>query len=103
MSRRRRFARCQIPQQGIEGSYDLIVVSEVGYYLQREDLDRAMTMLAEHQPAGGHLLLVHYTPQVPDYPLTGDEVHEAWLARPEWRRLAQSCAEKYRIDVLERR
>ena len=98
-----RFARRHIPQQTIEGEYDLIVVSEVAYYWQREDLDRAMTMIAEHQPAGGQLVLVHYTQLVPDYPLTGDEVHEAWLARPEWRRVGQSRAEKYRIDVLERR
>ena len=98
-----RFRKRQIPQETVDGSFDLIVISEVAYYWQRQDLQRAATMLAQHQPAGGHLVLVHLTEPVPDYPLTGDEVHEAWLARSEWRSLKQFRGERYRIDVLERR
>ncbi|GAC1363843.1 MAG: hypothetical protein NVSMB3_12350 [Acidobacteriaceae bacterium] len=97
-----RFRRMEIPAEMPEGRFDLVVLSEVVYYWQREDLERAATLLAERQGPGGHLILVHYTPPVPDYPLTGDQVHEAWLARPEWRLLRGERRERYRLDVLER-
>ncbi len=97
-----RFARLQIPKETPEGRFDLIVLSEVGYYWQREDLERTAGLLATLQPAGGHLILVHFTPFVPDYPLTGDQVHEAWRLRPEWRLLDQTRADQYRLDLFER-
>jgi alkylation response protein AidB-like acyl-CoA dehydrogenase len=98
-----RILRMQIPQEEPSGLFDLIVVSEVAYYWQPEDLDRAIDMFARHQSAGSHLLLVHYTKPVPDYPLTGDQVHEIWLRRPEWRLLTGELHEGYRLDLLERR
>jgi alkylation response protein AidB-like acyl-CoA dehydrogenase len=97
-----RFTRMQIPNEEPSGCFDLIVVSEVAYYWQREDLDRAIDMFAAHMTPGSHLLLVHHTKPVPDYPLTGDQVHEVWLARPEWRLLTQQRHEGYRLDMLER-
>jgi alkylation response protein AidB-like acyl-CoA dehydrogenase len=97
-----RFARMQIPQETPSGFFDLVVVSEVAYYWQREGLDSAIDMIAEHQLVGSHLLLVHYTKPVLDYPLTGDEVHEVWLRRPEWRILTQQLHDSYRLDLLER-
>ena len=97
-----RFFRMQIPREEPTGLFDLIVISEVAYYWQREDLDRAIAVFAAHQAPGAHLLLVHHTPFVPDYPLTGDQVHETWLARPEWRVLVQQRHEGYRLDLLER-
>ncbi|WP_263382573.1 SAM-dependent methyltransferase [Granulicella arctica] len=98
-----RFARMQVPHEMPEGLFDLIVVSEVAYYWQREDLERAASLLAERQAAGSHLVLVHFTAPVPDYPLTGDEVHDAWLARSEWVGVRQERRAGYRLDVLERR
>jgi SAM-dependent methyltransferase len=97
------FARMQVPAEMPSGLFDLIVVSEVGYYWQRADLARAATGLAEHHRPGGTLLLVHWTEPVPDYPLTGDQVHDSWLARPEWERLHGERHAQYRIDVLRRR
>ncbi len=97
------FEQRHIPADFPAGSFDLIVLSEVGYYWQREDLERTATLLASHQPSGGHLILVHYTPHVPDYPLTGDQVHEAWRERPEWRLIDSSRADQYRLDLFERR
>jgi alkylation response protein AidB-like acyl-CoA dehydrogenase len=97
-----RLARMRIPDEEPTGCFELIVISEVAYYWQREDLDRAMLMLAAHQATGSHLLLVHHTNPVPDYPLTGDQVHDAWLARTEWRLLTRQRHEGYRLDLLER-
>ena len=98
-----RFARVQIPNEAPEGCFDLIVLSEVGYYWKLDDLERTATLLAERQPPHGQLILVHFTPVVPDYPLTGDQVHDTWLRRPEWRPITSSRADRYRLDLLERR
>ena len=97
-----RFACVEFPAEVPDGFFDLVLLSEVAYYWQREDLDRAANELAAHQRPGSHLLLVHLTEFVPDYPLTGDQVHDAWLARPEWKHVTGHRKERYRLDLLER-
>ena len=95
--------RCvQVPAEDPGGAYDLVLLSEVAYYWSPPDLERAADLVARRLELGGHLVLVHWTPVVPDYPQTGDAVHERLLARPEFRRVAGGRAEKYRLDVLER-
>ncbi len=96
------FACMQVPRSMPEEQFDLIMISEVAYYWRREDLVRAADALAERQRPGGHLVLVHLTESVPDYPLTGDEVHEYWLGRPEWKPVCHARKERFRIDVIER-
>ena len=97
-----RVARLQIPDEDPGGTYDLVVLSEVGYYWSPPDLDRALTLIARRLEPGGHLLLVHWTPFVPDYPMTGDAVHDRALARPEFRHVAGARADQYRLDVVKR-
>ena len=96
------FACMRVPAQMPAGEFDLIVVSEVAYYWQLDDLALAATRLAERHAPGGHLVLVHLTEYVPDYPLRGDQVHDYWLSRPEWRGIQQERYERFRLDVLER-
>ena len=97
-----RFERLQLPREMPDGNFSLILVSEVAYYWQRDELERAATVFASRQQPGDVLVLVHLTEFVPDYPLTGDQVHEAWIARPEWRVTRAERRERYRLDVLER-
>ena len=101
------FELLRVPAEFPDDMFDLILLSEVGYYLSRDDLDRARDLIVEHLERGGHLLLVHWTPYVPDYPLTGDEVHDAFLAYANradsaLRHLTGSRAEQYRLDLFER-
>ena len=101
-----RFEQRTLPDEFPDGPFDLIVVSEVGYYLAMPDLltfrERAVSRLAPD----GHLLLVHWTPLVHDYPLTGDEVHETFLAAAApggpLTHLAGRREEKYRLDLFAR-
>jgi alkylation response protein AidB-like acyl-CoA dehydrogenase/SAM-dependent methyltransferase len=97
-----RFARMQFPRQAPDDCFDLIVVSEVAYYWQQADLALAADELAARHLPGGHLILVHLTEPVPDYPLTGDEVHDYWLTRPEWQSVHAERRDRFRLDVLER-
>ncbi|MGI4874969.1 MAG: class I SAM-dependent DNA methyltransferase [Janthinobacterium lividum] len=98
--------RMQVPNEFPGGSFDLILLSEVGYYWSPPDLARAADLLLAALPSGGQLLLVHWTPVVPDYPQTGDEVHEFFLQKAQpngpLRHLTGHRAEKYRLDLLEK-
>lgn len=101
-----RFDNMSVPGSFPEGCFDLILVSEVGYYWGWDDLAKAQRLIVEHLDAGGHLLLVHWTPFVEDYPLTGDQVHEAFLdfaARDNsLRHLVGRREDSYRLDLFER-
>lgn len=59
-----------------EGPFDLIVLSEVGYYWDAATLVRVVTTARERLAPGGVLLACHWRHLVADYPLTGDWVHE---------------------------
>ena len=96
------FARMLVPAEFPSGPFDLILVSEVGYYWSSDDLVRAQALILEALEPGGHLMLVHWLPAEPDYPLTGDEVHESFLALPGLRPLHGHREEQYRLDVMER-
>ena len=96
-----------VPDQFPDDRFDLILLSEVGYYLVMADLLRTRQLMLDHAEPGGHLLLVHWTPVVPDYPLTGDQVHDQFMAvsgdgQPliHWR---NQRTDKYRLDLFQKR
>ena len=95
------FARMTIPEEYPGGCFDLTVLSEVGYYFSAPDLSTLADTIREHSNAGSQLMMVHWLLEVHDYPLSGDNVHELFLARPEWSRVHGVRREKYRIDLLE--
>ncbi|HEA29186.1 MAG TPA: methyltransferase domain-containing protein [Leeuwenhoekiella sp.] len=55
--------------------YDLILISEMGYYLTEEKLINLYENCQKHLENQGQLLLVHWTGYVEEYPLSGKEVH----------------------------
>ncbi|MFB7719852.1 class I SAM-dependent DNA methyltransferase [Nocardia sp. NPDC056100] len=55
--------------------FDLIVLSEVCYYLEAPALRTVVDELLDHLESDGVVLCVHWRHPVPEYPLTGDEVH----------------------------
>jgi SAM-dependent methyltransferase len=99
-----RLARMRVPDEVPAEAFDLILVSEVAYYWSLADLTRAEALIIEHLEPGGQLLLVHWTPFVDDYPLTGDAAHEAFArgAGDDLRCLLSRRAEHYRLDLYER-
>jgi SAM-dependent methyltransferase len=97
------FKTMSLPEEYPSDLFDLTVLSEVGYYLQPEDLARLGEKITIHAALQGHLLLVHWLAPVLDYPLRGDDVHEHFLSRSEWHSLLHARTPSYRLDVLERR
>lgn len=99
----RRVLPAEFPEAAEDGApFDLVVVSEVGYYFSPDDLAAFRAACARSLARDGTLLLVHWTAPVHDYPLTGDAVHDAFLADPAFRHVTGSRAPEYRLDRLER-
>jgi predicted TPR repeat methyltransferase len=98
------FRIMQFPRETPDQTFDLIVLSEVGYYLSERDLLISRDWIVNALRPGGHLLLVHWTPLVQDYPLTGDEVHDLFLAATPapFNSVFSTRETNYRIDVLAR-
>jgi predicted TPR repeat methyltransferase len=69
----------EVPEDFPDGAYDLVVVSEVLYSLDAPAFDA--TCDAIERTLDGTLLAVHWRPEAPRYPFTGDEVHERLTAR----------------------
>lgn len=57
------------------GPPDLIVFSEVGYYLDLRGLRSVIDRLATAAAVGGDLVACHWTGESPDHRLSGAEVH----------------------------
>jgi SAM-dependent methyltransferase len=97
-----RFRPARVPEDFPCGPFDLIVIAEVGYYLTVRELARTRDACARELTAGGHLLLVHWTPPIDDALLPGDTVHDAFLHDGRFQELASRREEVYRLDLLER-
>ena len=95
-------ARATLPDEFPDGQFDLIVMSEIGYYFARPDLEKLAQRVTTALQNGGDLMLVHYLPDVPDYPLTGDDVHDFFLQLPELKHLSGLRAQRYRLDCFRR-
>src|ERR1035438_5848155 len=85
-------AQVRVEQRDIAGQwpagrFDLIVFSEILYYLGDHDLEQLLDRAAAALQPDGTLLAVHWRHPVADYPRSGDDVHRALgaqtgLARP---------------------
>ncbi|NRS92914.1 hypothetical protein HNQ03_001998 [Chryseobacterium sp. 16F] len=84
--------------------FDLIVISEVAYYLSPEDWEIAILNLLNILSLHGQVILVHWLPKVHDYPQTGDEVHDTFrnLMSEKMKNIFCDRKENYRIDLWEK-
>jgi SAM-dependent methyltransferase len=85
------------------GDYDLVVASELLYYLTRSELDELLQGLRRSVVPGGRLVAAHWIPTGPERPLDARSVH-ALLASQDWLTPAsrtETC--DYLLDTWERR
>lgn len=96
-----RFEKMSFPQELPDDIYDLIMLSEVAYYLSPDDWELAIASLYDRLQQDGNVVLVHWLPVVHDYPQTGDEVHETFekLMSDRMKNVFSDRAETYRMDV----
>jgi SAM-dependent methyltransferase len=89
-----------VPDEWPDGAFDLIVISELGYYLSVSDLAALVEQAAGALSPDGELVAVHWRHTVPDYPLTGDQVQAVFRADPRLRSVASHQEDDFRLDVL---
>lgn len=99
------FASMRVPDEwpGPGAAFDLILLSEVVYYLDRPDVARLADRVGASLAPGGDCLLVHWTGET-DYPLSGDEATERFVAAASGFAgvTRQERHERYRLDLLRR-
>ncbi|MEO5909664.1 MAG: SAM-dependent methyltransferase [Pelobium sp.] len=98
------FKKLNFPDELPDEKFDLIVISEVAYYLSATDWKLAITKVYKMLNEKGQVVLVHWLPEVHDYPQTGDEVHSLFATEigKKMENIFKSRKEKYRIDVWEK-
>jgi hypothetical protein len=90
-----------IPQAIPEGPFDLVVASEILYYLTPDALDKTLDRL--RRVLTGRLVIVHWRPPGPERPHTGEAVHERVRALPWLRTIEDRSSADYLLHALERR
>jgi LmbE family N-acetylglucosaminyl deacetylase len=90
----------QIPRDWPTGQFDLIVLSELGYYCGDGDLDLLIQSAVGSLTPRGVLVACHWRHPVQEYPLGGDEVHRRLRAHPDLTLLAQHIEADFLLDVL---
>ncbi|MGO9822413.1 MAG: SAM-dependent methyltransferase [Solirubrobacteraceae bacterium] len=91
-----------IPDDVPRRRYDLVVASEILYYLRPKSLEATLALLARVLEPGGRLVAVHWRPAGPERPFTATQIHSTLRAQP-WltpRRSTTTC--DYLLDALER-
>ena len=96
------FQRRRIPDEWPTGLFDLIVFSEVLYYLSPSDIRTAAWRSLLSLSPLGRIVLVHWTGET-DYPCTGDEAADLFRATCGHRltTLRKERHPEYRLDVLQ--
>jgi cyclopropane fatty-acyl-phospholipid synthase-like methyltransferase len=93
----------RIPGDVPEQPFDLVVASEILYYLTREELAATLGVLEARMVEGGRLVAVHWRPAGPERPLDAREVHEILRTQPWLERVRSGDTDDYLLDVMRRR
>jgi SAM-dependent methyltransferase len=95
----------RIPEALPVGRYDLVVASEVLYYLEPDTLELTLRALEQLLAQRGRLVCVHWRPGGPERPLDAETVHAA-ICRQPWLEPVpplEHGTDEYLLDVFERR
>lgn len=92
-----------LPEKMPNGPFDLIIASEVLYYLPQETVLHALRAFEKELSPGGTLLAVHWRKETRTYPLQGDEVHELLTEHTRLKNTKTIVEPEYRLDLFEDR
>jgi len=98
-----RFAVMTVPGDWPTGQFDLILLSEVVYYLAPDDVAQLARRVETSLEPGGDIALIHWTGPT-NYPLSGDDATEIFLSevRGFTSIVQQQRFEAFRLDVVTR-
>lgn len=91
-----------IPEQWPQGPFDLVVLSELGYYFTAPELDGIVDRATDTLDAGGDLVAAHWRGST-DYPLTAEQVHARVDRQPGLEVLVRHEEPEFLLGVWRRR
>lgn len=91
-----------VPEDWPDGPLDLVVVSEVGYFLSPDRLRRLAARVETSLSRDGAVVLCHWRHPIRGWPLDGARVHEIWREESELPVIATHLEDDFRLDVLSR-
>lgn len=94
--------RCSVPEEWPDGIFDLVVVSEVGYFLSPDRLRRLVARVESALAEDGAVVLCHWRHPVRGWPLDGARVHEIWREESTLPLAVTHVETDFRLDVLSR-
>ena len=86
-----------------EGTFDLIIFSELGYYFSEERLTAVIQQLTSQLETGGEFVAVHWLGHSADHVLHGDQVHGVLEQALPWERVDHSRYAGFRLDSWRRK
>jgi SAM-dependent methyltransferase len=93
--------RADLPAELPDGTFDLIVIGDLLYYLSAADLDACVDGLIERLEPGGDLVSVHFRDRDGGN-YDGFHVHAALAERPGLERVVHHEDEWFLLDVFRR-
>lgn len=95
--------RTHLPAEYPDGQFDLVVLSEVGYYMSQSDFSQTLDRMVDSVSDGDVFVSCHYRRQHEGLPLSGESVHAQIAGRPELMQIARHVEPSFLIEVFFRR
>lgn len=93
-------ARAALPAEPPRAEYDLVMMSEVLYYLAGDDRERSLAVV--DKVLTGDLVVVHWRHHPEDAWAAGADVNAQVRSRPGWRSVVRHDEDDFVLDVLSR-
>jgi trans-aconitate methyltransferase len=91
-----------VPEDWPDGPFDLLVLSELCYYFDADELHRLAERAVETLDPGATIVAVHWCGET-DYPLGGAEAHAVLAGTPGWQPVVHHEDEEFLLDVWRHR
>jgi SAM-dependent methyltransferase len=88
-----------VPEDWPQETFDLIVISELGYFLTSHALDTFISKTRVSLRPGGTVLACHWRRRSDDCEFNGDDVHQRLATGLKLPHLSQLLEDDFRIDV----
>ncbi|MCD5310101.1 class I SAM-dependent DNA methyltransferase [Kineosporia babensis] len=92
----------KLPDSPAPTGADLVVLSEILYYLDDSDRDQTLHKAWDALESQGDLVVVHWRRSAEDTYLSGDETHRQLRSRTGWQHLITHQDEEFVLDVFRK-
>jgi SAM-dependent methyltransferase len=92
-----------VPEDWPQGCFDLVVLSELGYYFDAAGLRRLLERVRESVTEGGTIAAVHWRHPAEDHARSGDSVHRdlrTFARAAGWSPVTRTVEPDFALDVF---